>query len=144
MVGGDIAFVGELVAEYRTDGASRVADMRTALAAGQAEDLRRAAHTLKGSSASLGALDLAEACREVEGRARDGELDGLGPNVDAIATELDAVVAALDTRSGATRDTSPSTAGRILVVDDNPVDRALLVRFLVGEGHEPIEADSGE
>ncbi len=34
--------------------------------------------------------------------------------------------------------------GRILVVDDNPVDRALLTRFLVGEGHTPVEADSGE
>ena len=62
----------------------------------------RAAHTLKGSSASLGALDLADACRTVEGRARDGELDGLGPDVDAIAIEFDAVVAGLDarTRSG--------------------------------------------
>jgi adenylate cyclase len=40
--------------------------------------------------------------------------------------------------------TAAPTAGRILVVDDNPVDRALLVRFLVGEGHEVIEADSGE
>ena len=37
-----------------------------------------------------------------------------------------------------------ATVGRILVVDDNPVDRALLVRFLVGEGHDAIEADSGE
>lgn len=34
--------------------------------------------------------------------------------------------------------------GRILVVDDNPVDRALLIRFLVGDGHTPLEADSGE
>ncbi len=37
-----------------------------------------------------------------------------------------------------------ATTGRILVVDDNPVDRSLLVRFLAGEGHETIEADSGE
>jgi len=37
-----------------------------------------------------------------------------------------------------------ATVGRILVVDDNPVDRALLVRFLAGEGHDAIEADSGE
>ena len=37
-----------------------------------------------------------------------------------------------------------ATVGRILVVDDNPVDRALLVRFLAGEGHEAIEAGSGE
>ncbi len=36
------------------------------------------------------------------------------------------------------------TVGRILVVDDNPVDRALLVRFLGSEGHDPIDTDSGE
>ncbi len=100
MVGGDMGFLVDLVSEYRTDGASRVADMRTALAAGQAEDLRRAAHTLKGSSASLGANGLAEVCREVEAAARDGDLDGLGPKVDAIAAELDEVVAALETRVG--------------------------------------------
>ncbi len=40
--------------------------------------------------------------------------------------------------------TQAATTGRILVVDDNPVDRALLVRFLEGEGHSTIEADSGE
>jgi HPt (histidine-containing phosphotransfer) domain-containing protein len=98
MVGGDLGFLGQLVDEYRTDGASRVADMRTALAAGTSEDLRRAAHTLKGSSASLGASDLADACREVETAARDGRLDGLAPRVDAIAAAFDAVVAALEAR----------------------------------------------
>ena len=100
MVGGDIGFLNELVAEYRADGASRVADMRAALAAGEAEDLRRAAHTLKSSSASLGANDLAEACREVEAAAREGRLEGLGEKVDAIAIEFDEVVAALETRVG--------------------------------------------
>jgi HPt (histidine-containing phosphotransfer) domain-containing protein len=100
MVGGDMGFLGDLVAAYRTDGASRVADMRTALAAGNAEDLRRAAHTLKSSSASLGANDLAEACRAVEAAAREGRLEGLGTNVEAIASEFDEVVSALDTRIG--------------------------------------------
>ena len=98
MVGGDLEFLGQLVDEYRTDGASRVADMRAALAAGAAEDLRRAAHTLKGSSASLGATGLAAACREVETAAREGRLDDLGPRVEAIATQFDDVVAALETR----------------------------------------------
>ena len=98
MVGGDLDFVGQLVDEYRADGATRVADMRTALATGASEDLRRAAHTLKGSSASLGASHLADACREVEAAARDGRLDGLGPRVDAIAVEFDAVVTALQAR----------------------------------------------
>lgn len=100
MVGGDLGFLGELVAEYRTDGAMRVADMRAALAAGDAESLRRAAHTLKGSSASLGANDLADACRVVETAAREGRLDDLGPKVDAIAADLEAALSALDERIG--------------------------------------------
>ncbi len=100
MVGGDLGFLGELVAEYRTDGAMRVADMRAALAVGDADSLRRAAHTLKGSSASLGANDLAEACRVVETAARDGRLDDLRPKVDAIAADLDGALAALDERIG--------------------------------------------
>jgi HPt (histidine-containing phosphotransfer) domain-containing protein len=99
MVGGDMGFLGDLVAAYRTDGASRVVDMRTALAAGNAEDLRRAAHTLKGSSVSLGANALGEACREVELAARDGQLEGLGAKVDAIAAQFDAVVSALEART---------------------------------------------
>jgi adenylate cyclase len=34
-------------------------------------------------------------------------------------------------------------AARILVVDDNPVDRALLVRLLRADGHDVVEADNG-
>ena len=102
MVGGDMGFLEELVAAYRKDGASRLTDMRTALAAAKAEDLRRAAHTLKGSSASLGANALADACREVELAASEGRLEGLGTKVDAIAGQFDEVVSALEarTRSG--------------------------------------------
>ena len=102
MVGGDMGFLNELVAAYRNDGVSRLTDMRTALAAANAEDLRRAAHTLKGSSASLGANALAEACREVELAAREGRLEGLAAKVDAIAAQFDEVVSALEarTRSG--------------------------------------------
>lgn len=100
MVGGDRGFLAELVAEYRTDGLSRLADMRTALAAGAAEDLRRAAHTLKGSSASLGANDLAATCRDVEAAARDGRLDGLEATVDALAAAFEAVVVELERRVG--------------------------------------------
>jgi HPt (histidine-containing phosphotransfer) domain-containing protein len=103
MVDGDLEFVGQLVDEYRVDGASRVADMRAALAAGVSEDLRRAAHTLKGSSASLGANALAAACREVETTARESRLAGLAPKVDAIAAGFDAVVAELEERVGRDR-----------------------------------------
>ena len=101
MVGGDLEFLADLVSEYRTDGAARIDDMRAALAAGETEDLRRAAHTLKGSSASLGASGLAERCRVVEMDARDGQTDGVGPKIDDIATAFDEAVAALEQRVGA-------------------------------------------
>jgi HPt (histidine-containing phosphotransfer) domain-containing protein len=100
LVGGDAEFLAELVATYRTDGADRIAEMRTALAGGAAPELQRAAHTLKSSSATLGALALADACRAVEHAARDGALDGLAAPIDAIAAAFDAAVAALETRLG--------------------------------------------
>jgi HPt (histidine-containing phosphotransfer) domain-containing protein len=100
MVDGDLGFLGELVAAYRTDGQSRLADMRAALKAGDSEGLRRAAHTLKGSSASLGANDLAEACREVEAAARGGRLDGLGAGVDTIDARFAAALTELEARVG--------------------------------------------
>jgi HPt (histidine-containing phosphotransfer) domain-containing protein len=100
LVGGDAEFLAELVATYRTDGADRIAEMRTALAGGAAPELQRAAHTLKSSSATLGALALADACRAVEHAARDGALDGLSAPIDAIATEFEEVLAALDGRLG--------------------------------------------
>jgi HPt (histidine-containing phosphotransfer) domain-containing protein len=100
MVGGDVGFVRDLVAEYLADGTLRVADMKAALAAGEAEDLRRAAHTLKGSSASLGALGLADACRAIEIAAREGRLDGLEADIASVAEQFDVVVAALRERTG--------------------------------------------
>jgi|SRR3990170_3644499 len=98
MVGGDRTFLTDLVATYRTDGAARIGDMRTALAAGNGADLQRAAHTLKSSSATLGAVHLADLCRDVEYRARDGELEGLSSSIEAIATEFEAVLGALPGR----------------------------------------------
>ena len=118
-----------------------LADMRAALAAGDAEDLRRAAHTLKGSSASLGANDLADACRDVETAARDGRLDGLGREGRRDRGGVRGRRrGARASGSGRRDERSRPTVGRILVVDDNPVDRALLVAVPGGEGHD---ADRG-
>jgi HPt (histidine-containing phosphotransfer) domain-containing protein len=100
MVGGDRTFLTELVDTYRIDGAERIAEMRAALAAEAAADLQRAAHTLKGSSATLGAVELADACREVEHAARDGHLDDLPTRIDDIETAFTAAVQALGTRAG--------------------------------------------
>ena len=72
ITGGDLEFVNELVDTYLADGTAQVAALQAALAAADTEALVRPAHTLKSSSANVGALALAEACRTLDAEARTG------------------------------------------------------------------------
>ena len=67
-------------------------------AAGAGEDwqtVRQVAHTLKSSSASIGALALSQLCAEVESRVRQSQLDALAQPLDALAAEIARVQRAL-------------------------------------------------
>lgn len=77
-VEGDRGFVVELIEAYLADSAGHVDSIDAAVAAGDLEALVRPAHTLKSSSATLGALQLAGTARELEMAARDGSLAGAG------------------------------------------------------------------
>ena len=69
-----------------------------AAARGAALDLavvRHVSHTLKSSSASLGALALAQRCAEIETLARNGQSDRLEPLLDPMLTEIAEVRLAL-------------------------------------------------
>jgi len=80
-VNGDEAFVLELAAAYLAEGEGHIEQVATALASGDIAAMVRPAHTLKSSSAALGAVRLAELCRAVEHAARDGQVDGLAAAV---------------------------------------------------------------
>ena len=95
-VGRDPEFLAELIDTYVADAPVQVRSLQVALAAGDVEALIRPAHTLKSSSASLGALGLAEQCRQLEQAARGGFLDGAADAVEAIAAEVDRVATALE------------------------------------------------
>jgi HPt (histidine-containing phosphotransfer) domain-containing protein len=95
-VGGDAEFFAELIDTYVADAPVQVDSLRAALEAGDVEALVRPAHTLKSSSASLGAMGLAEQCRQLEHAARGGSLDGAAGAVEAVAAEVDRVAAALE------------------------------------------------
>jgi HPt (histidine-containing phosphotransfer) domain-containing protein len=73
-VGDDRAFVVDLIQAYLSDGEKHVADVEAAIAAGDAASLVRPAHTLKSSSATVGADSLAAAARELELAGRSGTL----------------------------------------------------------------------
>lgn len=72
-VGDDAGFVADLAATYVAEGDDHLAAMDAAAAAGDAAAIVRPAHTLKSSSAALGALRLAQIAKEIElaGRATD-------------------------------------------------------------------------
>jgi CheY-like chemotaxis protein len=75
--GGDEGWrtVRELLDAFIDDGAVQIATLRAAVGRGDAEDARRAAHTLKSTSATFGAQSFSELCREIETLGRRGELD---------------------------------------------------------------------
>jgi HPt (histidine-containing phosphotransfer) domain-containing protein len=83
--GADPAFLAALIGAYLADTPAQLETMAAAAAGGDAEALRRTAHSLKASSATLGALALAARCRELEAMGGDGRLDGAPALVAAAA-----------------------------------------------------------
>ena len=60
--------------------------------AGDMQGIRHVVHTLKSSSASIGALALARLCAEIESSIRADTLAGLPERLDAMDRELAAVL----------------------------------------------------
>jgi PAS domain S-box-containing protein len=91
----DRAFAAELIDTFVEDGRELIATLQRALADGNLDDFRRAAHSLKSSSETLGAAPLAGLARELETRARAGSLDGAAERIEPLAAEYARVVDAL-------------------------------------------------
>jgi HPt (histidine-containing phosphotransfer) domain-containing protein len=91
----DDGFGIELAEAYLADGPTQLAAMEAAIAANDASAVVRPAHTLKSSSATLGALRLAEVCRRFEHTGRAGTIGGEGADPTTLRTEWEAAEAAL-------------------------------------------------
>ena len=57
--------------------------------------VRHVAHTLKSSSASIGAIKLSQLCAEIETRIRTDKLENLDELVAAMSSEVEIVLQAL-------------------------------------------------
>jgi len=66
-----------------------------ALQRGDHEAVRHVVHTLKSSSASVGALELSRCCSEIENRLRTHQVDGLAQMLSALTVEGERVLAAV-------------------------------------------------
>ena len=76
--------------------------LRAGLAAGDVEMVRNAAHSLKSSSANLGATGLADLCGQLELAAHTGELGAQRLDADTIVQEYERVCGLLQAEIGAT------------------------------------------
>jgi signal transduction histidine kinase/DNA-binding response OmpR family regulator len=94
-MGGDDAFVAELIEQFLADAPGYVAAAREALATHDAEAVRRAAHTLKSNAATLGASELADLSRELEAAAATGSLEHGEERLDTLERALDRATEAL-------------------------------------------------
>jgi HPt (histidine-containing phosphotransfer) domain-containing protein len=83
ITGGDPGFVDELIDTYLEDAETQLAALRQAALAGDAASMERPAHSLKSSSATVGAMALAELCRSLEADARAGVVDDAASRVAA-------------------------------------------------------------
>ena len=95
MTGDDPAFLAELIDTYVADTPQQLATIRHALDTGDAEAVRRAAHSLKSNSATFGAATLAELGAQLEARGKAGELAGTDEMVARADAEYDLVKRAL-------------------------------------------------
>jgi len=84
-------FVAEVIDTFLSDAPALVATLRATSEVGDSEGLRRAAHSLKANGQTLGAGRFSELCRELELRAKNGELGGTMELVDRIEREYRAL-----------------------------------------------------
>ena len=92
---GDEEMFNELLSIYLDDAPNLIAEMEKAFEIKDQEKLTRASHTLKSSSATIGAMALSTLCKEVELASRNGELDALGEKIEHIKQEFEQVKKAL-------------------------------------------------
>ena len=86
----------ELSALFKQEGPQLLVAIDEAVEASDASALAAAAHTLKGSAASLGNQDLAEICRQLESLGREGATDGAAEKLGGLRDRYEHFIAVLD------------------------------------------------
>ena len=80
---------------FQTSAARLMPQLEAARLSGDRATVRLVAHTLKSSSASIGALKLSQVCAQVEGLIRSESADDLDPLLHTMRSELDAALSAI-------------------------------------------------
>jgi signal transduction histidine kinase/DNA-binding response OmpR family regulator len=93
---GQDRLLSRLIALYRDDSSQLLADMENALKVGDTENVARAAHTLKSSSANLGATNVAAIARQIEHAARGGDITELPASMTKLRAQRTVALSELE------------------------------------------------
>jgi two-component system sensor histidine kinase/response regulator len=95
-VDGDLELLGDLIGLFKDDSVRQLAAIRDAIDKNQAEVVKLAAHTLKGTCGNLGAPEAAAAASELEKLAATGNLTRANDYLCALETQIQRVGTLLD------------------------------------------------
>ena len=128
-------------------------DIRRAVANGQADDLRKAAHSLKSAGGNLGARTLFASCLTLETAGREQNFNNIASRLAEFETLFDETLRALklEYSNPAVQQNTNDIAGteaelnheQILLVDDDPNFRLITCENLKAVGFDIVEAHSG-
>ncbi len=88
MMGDDVSLLQDLIDTYIQDTPSLILQLRTGWASGDTDEVAQAAHPLKSSSASMGAMRLSALAAELEAHGKAGNLQGLEPYTERLESEF--------------------------------------------------------
>jgi signal transduction histidine kinase/CheY-like chemotaxis protein/HPt (histidine-containing phosphotransfer) domain-containing protein len=94
-LGDDDAVMKQLIDMFLADAPKLVGSAKAALASGDKETLTRSAHSLKSTSATMGATKVSVAAKELEVLARAANFAESAGTLDRLESELDAALAVL-------------------------------------------------
>ena len=92
--------LGRVIARYLQQSPELLRNLRISLAEQNADGVRRATHSLKSSSANLGARALAELCKELEHKGRGNNLEGMAALAGEVERQYRLVSRALTALAG--------------------------------------------
>ena len=150
---GSRGLVAQLIDSLMGESSARMEAVRKAAESGDREALYRAAHSLQGSVAIVGADSVARACAELVKTSRGGSFEQVTPIVKQVESGIDAIRKALvgwtPAASGASaaaqRAHPPQGLGRkrVLVIDDDDGIRRITQLLVEGLGHDVEAAHDG-
>jgi signal transduction histidine kinase/DNA-binding response OmpR family regulator len=92
---GENQLLARVLKAFETSAARLVPQVEQSMRVSDHAGVRHVAHTLKSSSASIGAMKLSQLCADIETRIRTEKLDHLEPRVEAMCAEVQIVLKAL-------------------------------------------------